>query len=118
MLLVSVTASAQELLTYTYEGQTLNYSILDNETKTCQVVKNSGVKGAVVIPEKILYENSEYSVTAIRHYAFEDCFSLISVVIPNSVISIGEGAFDGCSSLKSIDIPNSVTSIGYGAFDS
>ena len=48
--------------------------------------------------------------------AFDDCSSLTSVTIPNSVTSIGSGAFRGCESLTSVTIPNSVTSIGYGAF--
>ena len=47
---------------------------------------------------------------------FEDCASLTSITIPNSVTSIGGGAFRGCSSLTSITIPNSVTSIGGSAF--
>ncbi len=41
---------------------------------------------------------------------------LTSIVIPNSVTSIGEGAFSGCSGLTSVTIPNSVTSIGHHAF--
>ena len=49
-------------------------------------------------------------------HAFEDCSSLTSVTIPNSVTSIGGDAFSGCSSLTSVTIPNSVTSIGYEAF--
>ena len=48
--------------------------------------------------------------------AFEDCKSLRSLVIPNSVTSIGESAFSFCSSLKSIVLPDGVTSIGNGAF--
>ena len=38
-------------------------------------------------------------------YAFYGCDSLTSVVIPNSVCSIGYSAFKGCSSLVSITIP-------------
>lgn len=41
-----------------------------------------------------------------------------SVVIPNTVKSIGDSAFYGCTGLKNITIPDSVTSIGYGAFSS
>ena len=48
--------------------------------------------------------------------AFSDCSSLSSIVIPNSVNSIGEGAFLNCSSLSSIVIPDSVNNIRRGAF--
>ena len=48
--------------------------------------------------------------------AFEDCKSLRSLVIPNSVTSIGDETFFGCSSLASLVIPDGVTSIGNGAF--
>ena len=56
------------------------------------------------------------SVTSIGGYAFSYCASLQSIVIPNSVTSIGEFAFEGCDKLTSVVIPNSVTSIAYRAF--
>ena len=56
------------------------------------------------------------SVTSIGYGAFEGCTGLTSVTIPNSVTSIGNQAFDGCSGLTSIIIGNSVTSIGISAF--
>ena len=49
--------------------------------------------------------------------AFNFSHSLSSIIIPNSVTSIGYRAFYNCTSLDSIDIPNSVTSIGGGAFE-
>ena len=57
------------------------------------------------------------SVTSIGDEAFENCSGLTSVTIPNSVTSIGDYAFNGCSGLTSVNIPNSVTSIGWGAFE-
>ena len=48
--------------------------------------------------------------------AFSTCTSLTSIVIPNSVVSIGDGAFSDCSSLSNIVIPDSVTAIGNFAF--
>ena len=55
-------------------------------------------------------------VTSIGKDAFLDCNSLASVVIPKGMTSIGEGAFAFCSSLTSVEIPKSVTSIGDSAF--
>ena len=48
--------------------------------------------------------------------AFFKCSSLTSIVISNSVVSIGDNAFKGCNSLSNVVIPNSVTTIEAGAF--
>ena len=52
----------------------------------------------------------------IGDHAFQNCDSLTSVVIGDSVTSIGYCAFENCNSLTSIVIPDSVTSIGDSAF--
>ena len=72
--------------------------------------------GSVTIPETVTYGEVEYSVTSIGDYAFDDCFGLTSITIPNSVTSIGFGAFRNCSGLTSITIPNSVFVIADRAF--
>ena len=59
------------------------------------------------------------SVTTIGDYAFllyGNNKSLTSIMIPNSVKSIGKSAFRGCVGLVSVNIPSSVNRIGEGAF--
>ena len=81
------------------------------------------------LPVTTIYSNAFYdndtitsviipdSVTSIGYEAFCACSSLTGVVIPDSVTSIDSWAFAYCSSLTGIVIPDSVTSIGAGAFD-
>ena len=56
------------------------------------------------------------SVTSIGNFTFYGYLSLTSVTIPSTVTNIGHSAFFSCSALTSINIPNSVTSIGDMAF--
>ena len=94
------------------------YYNLNNYNQTAEVTSNSNeYSGDIIIPEKVTYNSTEYSVTSIGSYAFSGCSSLTSITIPNSVTSIGGGAFASCTSLTSITIPNSVTSIGNSAFE-
>lgn len=67
----------------------------------------------VVIPS--VHEGK--SVVGIGEYAFYGCeLEIESVVLPESVTSIGEGAFCFCYSLKSVAFPERLGSIGVGAF--
>ena len=55
------------------------------------------------------------SITTIGNSAFRGCYSLDSMNIPKTVISINESAFNGCG-LKKVTIPSSVQTIGSCAF--
>lgn len=55
-----------------------------------------------------------YPVTSIDDYAFQDCQTLGTVRIPDTVTHIGRGAFTR-SSVSSVYIPASVTSMGDGS---
>jgi len=86
---------------------------LDGEAK---ITKYTGSGVDLNIPDKL----GGYSVTSIGAVAFQN-LGLNSVIIPNSVTSIGGefgimGAFAGCTNLTNVTIPESVTSIGNAAF--
>ena len=56
-------------------------------------------------------------LSSIDDYAFDYCYNLSSMTLPESLTSIGDGAFEGCSGLTgSLTLPNSLTSIGSYAF--
>ena len=103
---------------------------LDPNTKTAEVT-NGGPDiegfysghywGQVVIPSTVTFDGVLYQVTSIGDNAFVgdivyDDGELTSVILPNSVTSIGKGAFAYSYGLTSINIPKSVTSIGDFAF--
>lgn len=91
---------------------------LVNAHKTAEVTSNpKSYSGEIIIPSKITYVGTEYSITSIGEGAFGKCDGLTSVTIPNSITSIGKGAFSGCG-ITSLNIPNSVISIGEQAFSS
>ena len=56
------------------------------------------------------------SVKSIGDYAFSRCSSLTNIEIPASVTSIGASAFYNCTGLTSINIPEGVTSVISNAF--
>ena len=113
-----------EYLAYTIETDKVN---IMNLPFFCKLTLNNGevveIKGSgqltsdMISQYKTITVNAEIGnlCTSISESAFWNCTGLTSVIIPNSVTSIGDGAFTN-SRLTSVTIPNSVTSIGHGAF--
>lgn len=109
---------------YNYLGQTLYYTITDNNNHRVSVTNpissyNPGgyITGALTIPDSVENNNGiKFAVTSIGDGAFYNCSGLTSVTIGNSVTNISQSAFDRCIHLTSVTISNSVSQIGTGAF--
>lgn len=58
----------------------------------------------------------ENNITEIKSSAFVSS-DVVSIVIPESVESIGSSAFEGCRKLTSIELGSNITSLGYSVFE-
>ena len=90
------------------------YYDLDATTRTATVATGT-YSGAVVIHEKVTYNNREYTVTAIAASAFSGK-SITSVVIPATISQISSQAFYKCTSLNSVTIAEGCEVINANAF--
>lgn len=69
-------------------------------------------QGNLVVPESV----AGIPVTAIASKAFYGATNLVSVSIPEGVVSIGAEAFNGCINLREVEFPDSLTTIEDRAF--
>jgi hypothetical protein len=58
--------------------------------------------GDVVIPSKVKYNGTTYTVTSVEDYGFYDS-GITSITIPSSVTSVGSAAFSGSTGLTSMN---------------
>lgn len=120
MTMLPVQVAAAEGDTFTDSG--LNYEVLteDSAAGTGTVVltgyEGSQPAGSLTVAEYVYSGGISYSVTEIGDGAFEYCFDITGVTIPDSVETIGEEAFNGCDTLESVTIGGSVKTIGESAF--
>lgn len=84
---------------------------------TCKVdnALEKTTEGTLRIPSVALFNGLSFEVTAIDNSAFMDS-GITSVIIPNSVKSIGSNAFSHCPKLAEIVFPSSLEYIGDFAF--
>lgn len=118
-LLLAFTATAASAYDFYYGG--FYYKILPDCNSVCVTYRSYSLNsdsygGEKTIPSEVTYDGVTYAVTKIGDNAFKDCYSLISVIIPESVTIIEPYAFTNCEALTTVDIPNTVTYIGEYAF--
>ena len=108
----TITATSQ-----TGKSESVTLRVVDIEYKRSAdggitITAYNGIGKELVIPEKI----NSIPVTAIEQYAFFMHETIESVVLPDTLKTVGDGAFSNCEKLSSVTLGNGVTYIGTAAF--
>ncbi len=130
-VLIALPAFARDF-TYEYEGQTITYTVIDEEGRTCEtkrgttkgywsssgshLISGNNVTGDLILPPYPKDGDIEYTLTTISFASFSNLSELTSVQIPSTVTAIENEAFRNCEQLSSITIPDNVETIGDAAF--
>ena len=117
LLLLPLVASADEF-DYDFEVDVICYRILEgNEVEVAREPwKRYLYTGDMVIPETVVYDGTEYTVTAIGKLAFQGS-SITSISLPSTLKVIADMAFHSCVYLKEISLPEGLEEIGAYAFE-
>ncbi len=70
----------------------------------------------VSIPATVTFDGKSYRVTAIANSTFRNYRNVISVTLPNGLVSIGNNAFR-YTNIASISLPSTLRTIGESAFE-
>ena len=123
VIMLSANSYAYHLKYQNADGVWIYYNVEDTDQgRELTVVNpsddpNGGYSGVVNIPAEVEGRNGVMmKVVAIGDYAFNCCYELTSVSIPEGVRSIGAHAFQFSNRMTSVRIPASVTTIGTQAF--
>lgn len=107
-----------------FEGDTtiagITYHMVYNRTGEINAsvkTTDSKIKTAHIL-SYIEREGKQYPVLTIGEYAFNNLYSLTTLIIPNTVTTIEKYGICSCTRLDSISIPSSIKTIGRGVFES
>lgn len=114
-----LTAGAQEWITI----DSLEYLLHEEEdlNRMSYTATVMGYVNGIKVPKilrTIKLHGVEYKVNSLGAGCFENCSSLTTVTIPETITSLPERCFNGCSNLSSLTLPNTMKSIGSKCFES
>ncbi len=111
---------APNLFAYDFEVDGIRYNLIEGKADEVTVAPLNTIfgiySGRIIIPETITVSGKKYKVTAIGGNAFR-YQSITTIIIPNSVTSIGKSAFSNCGVLQYISLPNSIKVIPENCFE-
>jgi len=99
---VNLFAKAENYGDLSYENQIFNINITGCSDSATELNIPSEIDGL--------------AVKGIKTSAFYDKKNLVSVTVPDSVVTIGNSAFANCTNLRNVSLGNGVTAIDYNTF--
>lgn len=96
----------------------LHYNIIEGGAEVTYEQPELGIPAysnypdTIVIPSQVTIDGTTYPVIAIGDKAFQCCWGLKSVTMPNTITSIGDYAFANDYQITQIGLPDSLTAIG------
>lgn len=105
---------------YTYEGNTLEYTILSDNTVSVKY-GTAKLKGIVKVPAQVVDPNTDisYNVTKVADEGFRHDATHVytSIELPEGLLEIGGKAFVHCTNIVGeVKLPSTLTTIGSRAF--
>ena len=108
-----------------FKGNTYEVSELDKDGvfAGCEKLTEAELPNTIkVLPnggEKVSEWNHDRKTFVVKYYTqgvFDDCSSLVKVVLPSSIMKLGNQTFRGCSSLHNVTLPPQIKEIGNFTF--
>lgn len=100
-------ADAKAVLTFKVSED--GYAVVSDCAETAE--------GVVSIPTSVKIKSKTYQVKYIGDKAFDKCYHITKINIPEGVTAIGNYAFRNCIKLKDVFIPESLVRCEFDAFD-
>lgn len=84
------------------------FTELEDGTYSVVAKDSTNMPNEVIVP----YSYNDKEVTALGYKAFNNCYNITKIVLPESIKTIGSTAFQNCEALTEVNIPSGVTEIG------
>ena len=88
------------------------FTLLEDGTYSIVAKNVKNMPSKVVIPS--IYNKK--TVTKIADYAFNNCWNITNLIMPDSIVSIGERAFNSCWHMTEVTMSKNISFLGEGAF--
>ena len=94
----------------------INYECLADKTAKVAGFESGSAATDLIVPENIMCDGEQYTVTAVRNSAFMMSETLADIQLPKTVKTIEYSAFDGCTKLTEVKLNEGLEDLQYDAF--